>query len=530
MISSAIRLLFLFIFFPLYINAQTFNWAIAEGGLGVDLGKSIKFDANNNVIVCGDVAGDPSFRNIVSAGNGLADAFVAKYEPSGNILWVKLVGGQLVDRASDCAVDNNGNVFLAGHFEDVASVDGESVSSSGAKDIFIAKFDANGNTIWLKRFGTSRSEQAYSLDFSEEGHLYMTGTFVQTIQFGNVTLSSSNLYQESFLVKMDLDGNVIWAKNSFAGNTNTTNGVTVLPDSSIAIAGYFSSAIRWDSTEVNGTTSDFEVFVAKFTKDGDLEWLRSGGGAYEDGVNGIASDPSGNIFITGYLAGYASFGNQNTGNSGYNDPFIAKYDNEGNCLWLNRGEGVGLDVANGIACDKFGNVFATGFYENAISFSGQNIAGLDRQIFIVSYDGNGNLRWLKDAGESGTDCGMGINVDESGSVYISGFYLYRSLYDNILLPLPEAEDMFLAKLSQPFTGVAEIQDEIIVYPNPAANIIYIENGQALEIRVLNALGQSVAFSEKGNSQIDVSNLEIGYYYIQAVNQNYTKAYPIVIAR
>jgi hypothetical protein len=530
MISSTMKVAFVLLFFPILIQAQNFSWAIGEGGLGVDVGKSIKFDASNHVFVCGDVAGDPSFRNVVRAGKGLSDAFIAKYEPSGNILWVKIVGSKLVDRAADCAVDNNGNSYLTGHFEDSASIDGQSVRSAGGKDIFIAKFDASGNTLWIKRFGSSRSEQPYALAYSSDGYIYMSGTFVQSIQFGNFSLASTNPYQESFLVKMDLDGNVIWAKNSVAGNTNTTNGITILPDNSIAIAGYFSLSIKWDTVSVTSSSNDFEIFVAKFSKDGDLVWMKSGGGAYEDGVNGIANDPSGNIFIAGYLSGFASFGTQSTGNSGYNDPFVAKYDNNGNCLWINRGEGVGLDIANSIACDQFGNVFATGFYENSITFSGQNISGLGRQIFVVSYDWNGTLRWVKDAGESGTDCGLGINVDNNNSVYITGFYLYRSLYDNILLPLPEAEDIFLAKLNQPFTGIRDLNEVLEAFPNPASNILFVEKGAQHELSIVNTIGQTVLKPSKGTKAIDVSALENGHYYLRPLNQIYTKGYPFVIAR
>jgi hypothetical protein len=137
---------------------------------------------------------------------------------------------------------------------------------------------------------------------------------------------------------------------------------------------------------------------------------------------------------------------------------------------------------------------------------------------------------VKDAGESGTDCGLGINVDNNNSVYITGFYLYRSLYDNILLPLPEAEDIFLAKLNQPFTGIRDLNEVLEAFPNPTSNILFVEKGAQHELSIVNTIGQTVLKPSKGTKAIDVSALENGHYYLRPLNKIYTKGYPFVIAR
>jgi hypothetical protein len=81
----------LLLFFPVCAMAQHYPWAIGEGGVGSDIGKNIRFDKAGNVLLCGDVAGDATFRGTLRKGHGLSDGFVAKYNTNGSIQWIQLL-------------------------------------------------------------------------------------------------------------------------------------------------------------------------------------------------------------------------------------------------------------------------------------------------------------------------------------------------------------------------------------------------------------------------------------------------------
>ena len=135
----------LLLLFPVFAMAQQYPWAIGEGGVGSDIGKNIRFDKAGNVLLCGDIAGDATFRGTLRKGHGLSDGFVAKYNTNGSLQWVQMLGGIKVDKASDCAADNGNAVFVTGYFEDSMSVGNKGSKSKGLSDIYVSKIDAAGN-------------------------------------------------------------------------------------------------------------------------------------------------------------------------------------------------------------------------------------------------------------------------------------------------------------------------------------------------------------------------------------------------
>jgi hypothetical protein len=135
---------------------------------------------------------------------------------------------------------------------------------------------------------------------------------------------------------------------------------------------------------------------------------------------------------------------------------------------------------------------------------------------MVSYDNNGNIRWLQNAGESGTDCGLGINVDAQGNVYNTGYYLYRCTFGSTLLPLPEAEDIYLAKLDQTSVGITdENAIQFSVFPNPTHGHLTLQGDlpSGLRYSVYNSLGELVTSSTLHNKTISTKDWTDGLYIL-----------------
>ncbi len=493
-----------------------FSWAIQEGSTGVDVGKGVKTNQQGEIVIYGDVAGDPLFNNLTRKGGGLADGFVAKYTNTGKLLWVRLIGGKFVDRVLAGDIDIQGNILIAGTFEDSIHIDNFNIKSKGRKDIFVAKLNTSGTLLWLKSFGSNIDESPNAIVATNGDRFFLSGSFTSSLNLGGKTISSSSIYPSSFIAQFDQSGNTIWCKSATTNSTNAINTLAKMPEGGIAFAGYFSSRFQFDSISTIAPTPDYQIMYGVLDSMGNAMWLKSGGGAYEDVANAMATDANGNMALCGYTAGVAVFDSITIGNSGYNDAFIAFFDKNGKCQWANHGEGLDLDIAYGIAMDNFSHVYSTGFYENSIAFDGNRIYGQDRNIFVVSYTKNGAFRWLKNAGNSGTDCGLAITTDNNNDIILTGYYLYKAQFDNILLPLGNAEDIFVAKLAQPTVAVADIETiKIDVYPNPTNDLIQIEMDKNIDfsITITNTLGQEV-MKETNVSKLHLSHLPNGIYHLR----------------
>lgn len=164
-------------------------WVKQVGGAGEELSHSITVDASGNIYTCGLFSGTGDFDpgplvfNLTS--NGEYDIFITKFDPAGNFIWAKSMGGANSDQVQPIAVDATGNVYTTGFFFVTVDFDpGAGVynlTSFGQRDIFISKLDPAGNFIWAKQMGGTDYDHSWSLALDAAGNVYTTGEFVSTI-------------------------------------------------------------------------------------------------------------------------------------------------------------------------------------------------------------------------------------------------------------------------------------------------------------------------------------------------------------
>ena len=184
------------------------------------------------------------------------------------------------------------------------------------------------------------------------------------------------------------------------------------------------------------------------------EWAAQGGGAWNDYGVSIATDVSGNAFIVGnFYHSPIAFGAFTLPNAGNKDAFIVKYSSIGTVLWAKSAGGNGDDGANYVATDASGNVYVTGFFNSpTITFDTVTLTNADSftylsDIFVVKYDPLGNVAWAKSFGDSNNDVANSICVDTAGNVYIAGNYSSTRLrFGATTLINTGGADMFVTKL------------------------------------------------------------------------------------
>ena len=139
----------------LFAQNEDWFWAKKAGGTSYDNGLSIAIDANENSYVTGYFSGSATFgtTTLTSSSEYYSDIFVAKLDNNSNWLWVKQAGGTNWDYGYGIAVDANGNSYVTGYFYNSATFGTTTLTSSGYADIFVAKLDSSGNWLWAKQAG-----------------------------------------------------------------------------------------------------------------------------------------------------------------------------------------------------------------------------------------------------------------------------------------------------------------------------------------------------------------------------------------
>ncbi|MDC0230314.1 SBBP repeat-containing protein [Deltaproteobacteria bacterium] len=184
----------------------------------------------------------------------------------------------------------------------------------------------------------------------------------------------------------------------------------------------------------NTSAGNTDLFVVKYNSSGTKEWTKQLGSSGRDSANGITIDSSGNVYVTGVTFGGLDW---NT-SAGANDLFVVKYSSSGTKQWTEQLGSESTDTANGVATDSSGNVYLAGVTKgrlNGISNSGRT------DVFVIKFNSSGTRQWTKPLGTAQNDLANGVSIDSSGNFYVAGV-TYKDLDGNTSAG---SADLFVAK-------------------------------------------------------------------------------------
>ncbi len=468
------RFLFLFVLFsPVFSYSQ--NWVWGRSALGIyydDETISVCTDASGNVFATGGF-GSPSIsfgsivlNNTVPSAIG-PNVFLAKYDANGNILWAHGAGGTTSgdDLGFSVCADINGNVIVTGSFNSsnitFGSITLNNYDTTGnTDDIFIAKYDPNGNVLWAKNAGGVSYDRGYSVSADAGGNLFVAGDAYSVIStFGTTTLVNPC----AFLAKYDPNGNLIWVKDVGTAADLSTS-VSIDPSGNAFLTGWFSGSTDTMGSTVLTNPGISNIFLNKYDGNGNLLWAKSATGTSNINYSFSASaDTHGNVYITGWFGPTIIFGTTTLTSVGAFDLFTAKYDAYGNALWAKSAGGVYNDGGYSISADPGGNVFVTGFFaSNVMSFGSVsvlppigNCTSPCEPMFVVKYDVNGNVLCTSVLATGGHYLNGGggyqncITADIYGNAYVGSSFDANPLFvgPSSLIPSAPSRDLFIAKYS-----------------------------------------------------------------------------------
>ena len=385
----------------------TRQFGSASGGVvGQDEVRHIALDASG-IYVAGNIAG--ALPGQTFAG-GYTDAFVRKYDASGNELWTRQFGSPGQDLISDVVLDASG-LYLAGGA--IGALPGQTYAGGYGWDAFVRKYDVGGNEVWTRQFGTPETDAITNVALDSSG-LYVAG-----ITFSVLPGQMHAGGEDAFARKYDVEGNELWTRQFGTSDTDDVRSVA-LDASGIYVAG-----LTYGDLPGQTNAGQWDVFVRKYDRSGNEVWTQQFGTSETDligNADNLAMDASG-IYVAGYT--YGEFPRH--ASSGLADAFVTKYDSRGRELWTQQFGSSENDFTFSIALDASG-VYVAGYTLGTLP--GQTSAGAS-DVFVRKYDSRGRELWTRQFGSSDDDGVSGfpvysssplVAVDPSG-VYVSGLTL-----------------------------------------------------------------------------------------------------------
>jgi hypothetical protein len=324
------------IFISKFDSSGNLLWARTWGGNLYDWGDDIYIDESGNVYVTGTFTGasvdfdpDPTEVDQRSSNSNSQDVFVSEFDSSGTFKRAITLGGSESDNGVGVALDESGNIYIAGNFNGTVDFDPDPSSEDfhsaigSEEDVFLSKFDSSGIYVFTRTWGSGFWDLCYSLDMDVSGNLYLAGAF---------------------------DGpSVDFDPDPVAVDFHSTNG-------------------------------GFDAFVSKFNSAGVLIWARTWGGSFDDWCYCAAVDGSGNVYVTGEFMDTADFdpdpiATDPHSSNGQADIYLSKFDSSGILQWARTWGGGGKDEGYGVDVDVYGNAYVTGlFLGSSVDFNPDPVA------------------------------------------------------------------------------------------------------------------------------------------------------------
>lgn len=471
-----------------YNSISTYNPSLVKG-------YGIKTDFQGNVYTAGrfslSVDFDPGigiFNDTASGTYPFSDIFIQKLDAAGQFIWTKTLGGIDHDIAFDITIDSFGNSYTTGSFNGSIDFNPDPIDTFIMNSIngpaFIMKLDASGNFVWAKQLSLTTSRIAYD----RNQFIYLVGSFGRppffTTDFDpgpGISNLTSNGNADAFILKLNLNGNFIWARNVGGAFNDTARALTCDQQGDVYFTGEFNTSADFDpgsgthilQSYTFGTTDFRDMFIEKLDSSGNFVWVDVIGNTGYDQALDIAVDTLHRVYVTGRFFGQLDF---DPGPAIYwvkcpgiymnHQIYTLKLNANGSLNWIKQtgSPGFKYECGRSISVDDDLNVYTMGNFYGTVDFDPglgvSNLNWLNGSCFIQKLDSNGNFKFAQQIGDhleqwwstQYYEQGNCAELDETGNFYITGILDSMADFNPSSLVFPFApignHDGYSVKLSQ----------------------------------------------------------------------------------
>jgi len=332
------------------------------------------------------------------------EIYVMKFDSEGNKKWVKTFGGKSAEGGTSIIQTSDGGYALTGRTQ---SDDGDFYGmNNGGLDLFIIKLTPNGTKEWVKTFGNSSSDRGRSITETSDGNLVVTGYVEPTY---------SDNYRDIILIKLNKDGEVLFEKTFGGSQGDTGEAIVATENDGVIITGStYSNDGTFDGMNNSGNDAYSDIFLIKVDSEGNIIWKKTYGGSNSDEGLSLAKTNDNGFAISGWTTS-----TNNRFNSTQSAAIIIKVDSQGTIQWENIIGGSSDDYGYSIIQLPDNELVITGQTDsNDYDFKDMNKGESD--IFLLKLDSNGNESWLKTFGGTESDNGRSVILSNENLYFTGG--------------------------------------------------------------------------------------------------------------
>jgi gliding motility-associated-like protein len=465
--SSACLLL---LWAPLFSQTVGWRWAVQASSNGSEMASDLTRDPTSGNLYVGGY-----YDNLLSGtfgtlflSPGLRDGFIAKYNSLGTLLSAFPLGSFGNDEVSSVACDPSGNLYATGYFNGTVDFDPSlaayTLTASGTKDGFLAKYNSSGALQWAVKFGGTLNDEgvkvaATSSNVCITGYYESSATFQSTssVTIGTGTAQTGITF---FGANYNSNGVVQWVVTGGGAGSDLGYGVCVDNSKAYFVGTYQNTFILYNSSGSPSSTlstqqaNKLDVFVAAYDLNGGFAWSANASSTDDDAGYTITQDAS-RIYIGGYYKGTLSmpypsptFTLSNAGGSDLLVAALSKSNGSYQWVWDQSGSGTDEEQVTSLSADNAGNLIIAGGFKGTLSYTASGGPTVTSQgnddVFISKVSTSGVFEWISVAGGGNVDIPHGIATASTGLVYVAGEYANSAIFGSATLTNMLSKNIFVA--------------------------------------------------------------------------------------
>lgn len=392
------------------------------------------------------------------------DIFLACFDHTGQLDKALQFGTRLGDEPRAIAALPGGDVVITGYFaHEFGAARSGATRASGSADVFLSRINPQGEEVWTRRFGGKLADNGAALAVDPEGNILLAGNFQDIITYpvGEKTrklVSAGG--RDAFVLKLDNEGNVLWGRSFGGPGRDEALRVTTGHDGRVLVAGVFEAEARLAGADHTRLIAlgNADAYLLALEEDGEFAWSRHIAGRNREQVSGLVRDTAGNVYMAGgFLETIVLPDGRSLVSEGSNDIYLIRFDHEGALQWADRLGGKEIDEAFDLAISNYDELLLSGYFQGTSDFApgpaehrltSSGVGNSDG--FVLTLDTDGKVVTSLQAAGEGVEMAFAVTALGDGGMATAGLFnrdLDLSIAGQAPLSKRGKTDVFLARFA-----------------------------------------------------------------------------------
>lgn len=289
--------------------------------------------------------------------------------------WAASGGSATADKTRAVAFDREGNVFLAGETSGEGTFGDQHRDSLGSTDFFLAKVSRAGRFLWVRSLGGSQIDRGYGVVTDAAGNAYVTGHYQSTEAKADGEILPNRGDYDLFVARFSPEGHLDWIRTAGGTGYDYGHAIALAPDGDLVVSGAMVGEVKFGDVTVNPGSQIQSIFCAKYSPSGEVRWAKSTAGNFHGSGHGVGVDGKGAIYIGGSGGGSGTFGSLSISPAAVGQSAILiKLNQDGDALWFRSVAGNPSAGFHEITVDVEGRVWGAGMFRGELAAPDQVVS------------------------------------------------------------------------------------------------------------------------------------------------------------